>query len=111
MAQRIVDSLDLPMNENVLIAANESIQIRGVLQGLRDIGIKARLLPSARSAMAFLQDRWPAVVVLDKALTDVSSLNLCRAELREEQNGPWFCFYWMTSTINSARSSWGLQIV
>jgi len=66
------------MNENVLIAATESIQTRGVLQALRGIGISAHLLPSARSTMAFLQDRSPAVVVLDKALPDMSGLNLCR---------------------------------
>jgi len=66
------------VNENVLIAATESIQTRGVLQALRGIGISAHLLPSARSTMAFLQDRSPAVVVLDKALPDMSGLNLCR---------------------------------
>jgi two-component system, OmpR family, phosphate regulon response regulator PhoB len=66
------------MRENVLVAANESIYIRGLLQGLRDIGIAANLLPSARSTMAFLQDRSPAVAVLDKALPDMSGLNLCR---------------------------------
>src|ERR1700676_1998407 len=66
------------MNENVLVAANESIHTRGVLQGLRSIGISARLLPSARYTMAFLQDRAAAVVVLDKALPDLSGLNLCR---------------------------------
>ena len=66
------------MNEKVLIAANESIRTRGLLQGLRGIGIAAHLLPSARSTMAFLQDRSPAVVVLDKALPDMSGLNLCR---------------------------------
>ncbi len=98
MARRIVDSLDLPMNENVLIAANESIQIRGVLQGLRGIGIPARLLPSARSAMAFLQDRWPAVVVLDKALTDMSSLNLCRG--RTEGRTKWPLVLLLLDDIN-----------
>jgi two-component system phosphate regulon response regulator PhoB len=66
------------MNENVLVAANESIHTRGVLQGLRGIGISARLLPSAHSTMALLQDRSPAVLVLDKALVDLSGLNLGR---------------------------------
>jgi two-component system phosphate regulon response regulator PhoB len=73
------------MNENVLVAANESIHTRGLLQGLRGIGIAAHLLPSARSTMAFLQDRSPAVVVLDKALPDMSGLNLCRIIKRENR--------------------------
>jgi two-component system, OmpR family, phosphate regulon response regulator PhoB len=66
------------MNENVLVVAHESIHTRGVLQGLRSIGVSARLLPSARSTMALLQDRSPAVLVLDKALADRSGHNLCR---------------------------------
>ena len=71
------------MNENVLVAANESNHTRGLIQGLRGIGIAAHLLPSARSTMAFLQDRSPAVVVLDQALPDMSGLNLCRIIKRE----------------------------
>ena len=66
------------MNENVLVAANESIHTRRVLQGLRGIGISARLLPSAHSTMALLHDRSPAVLVLDKALVDLAGLNLGR---------------------------------
>ena len=66
------------MNENILIVANESIQIRSLLQGLRDIGLPAQLLSDARSMMAFLKDRSPAVVVLDKAIPEMSGLNLCR---------------------------------
>ena len=66
------------MNKSILIVANESIQTRGPLQGLGSIGITAHLLPNARSTMAFLKDRCPAVVVLDKALPDLSGLNLCR---------------------------------
>ena len=42
------------------------------------MGIPAHLLSTARSTMAFLQDRCPAVVVLHKALPDISGLNLCR---------------------------------
>lgn len=66
------------MNKNILIAANESANTKGLLQGLKGMGIPAHLLPSARSTMAFLQGRCPAVVVLDKALHDMSGLNLCR---------------------------------
>ena len=66
------------MNENILIVANESIQIRSLLQGLRDIGLPAQLLSDARSMMAFLKDRSPAVVVLDKAIPEMSGLDLCR---------------------------------
>lgn len=76
------------MNQNVLIAANESIQIRGVLQGLRGIGIPAHLLPNARAAMACVQDRCTAVVVLDKALPDVSVLNLCRIKTEGRTRSP-----------------------
>jgi two-component system, OmpR family, phosphate regulon response regulator PhoB len=66
------------MNENILIVANESIQTRSLLQGLKGIGIPAHLLSDARSMMAFLKDRSPAVVVLDKAIPEMSGLNLCR---------------------------------
>ena len=66
------------MNENILIVANESIQTRSLLQGLRGIDIPAQLLSNARSMMAFLKDRSPAVVVLDKAIPEMSGLDLCR---------------------------------
>src|SRR5277367_3467603 len=66
------------MNKNVLIAANESANTKGLLQGLKGMGIPAHLLSTARSTMAFLQDRCPAAVVIDKALPDMSGLNLCR---------------------------------
>jgi len=66
------------MNKNVLIAANESAHTKGLLQGLKGMGIPAHLLSTARSTMAFLQDQYPAVIVLDKALPDMSGLNLCR---------------------------------
>jgi two-component system phosphate regulon response regulator PhoB len=66
------------MNENILIVANESIQTRSLLQGLTGIGIPAQLLSDARSVMAFLKDCSPAVVVLDKAIPEMSGLNLCR---------------------------------
>ena len=68
---------DLAMNEKILIVANESNQIRGLLQAVRDVGLAARLLPDARSALAVLKDRCPAVVVLDKTLPDMSGLDLC----------------------------------
>jgi two-component system, OmpR family, phosphate regulon response regulator PhoB len=66
------------MNKNVLIAANESAQTRGLLQALNGMGVPAHLLCTARSTMAFLQERCPAVILLDKALPDMSGLNLCR---------------------------------
>src|ERR1700676_3073183 len=66
------------MNKNVLIAANESANTKGLLQGLKGMGIPAHLLCTARSTIAILQDRCPAVVVLDKALPGMSGLNLCR---------------------------------
>jgi hypothetical protein len=51
------------MNKHVLIAANESANTKGLLQGLKGVGIPAHLLPTARSTMAFLQGRcgpkWP----------------------------------------------------
>jgi two-component system, OmpR family, phosphate regulon response regulator PhoB len=73
------------MNENILIVANESIQTKGLFQGLRGIGIPAHLLTNARAAIAFLRDRRPAVVVLDKALPDMPGLNLCRLIKTEAQ--------------------------
>jgi two-component system phosphate regulon response regulator PhoB len=66
------------MNKNVLIAANESAHTKGLLQGLKGMGIPAHLLSTARSTMAFLQDLCPAVIVIDKALPDMSGLSLCR---------------------------------
>ena len=65
-------------NDHILIVANESGQTTGLLRGLRGLGMTADLLPTARSAFAFCKDRGPAVVVLDKALPDLSGLNLCR---------------------------------
>jgi glycosyltransferase A (GT-A) superfamily protein (DUF2064 family) len=50
------------MNKNVLIAANESAHTKGLLHGLKGMGIRAHLLSTARSTMAFLQDRCPAVM-------------------------------------------------
>jgi two-component system, OmpR family, phosphate regulon response regulator PhoB len=66
------------MNENVLIVANQSLQTKGLFQALRSLGVHPHLLPDARSAMVYLKDRCPTVVVLDKALPDMSGLNLCR---------------------------------
>jgi two-component system, OmpR family, phosphate regulon response regulator PhoB len=66
------------MNKNVLIAANGSAYTRGLFQALNRMGIPAHLLSTARATMAFLQDQCPAVIVLDKALPDMSGLNLCR---------------------------------
>jgi two-component system, OmpR family, phosphate regulon response regulator PhoB len=75
-----------PMNENILIVANESLPTKGLLQGLRGIGISPHLLSHARSAMAFLKDHHPAVIVLEKSLPDMSGLNLCRAIKMEERS-------------------------
>jgi two-component system, OmpR family, phosphate regulon response regulator PhoB len=72
------------MNENILIVAHESIQIRSLLQGLRGIGLPAHLLTGARSSIAWLKDRRPAVIVIDKALSDMSGLDLCRIIKSEE---------------------------
>jgi DNA-binding NtrC family response regulator len=60
------------MNKSVLIVANESAHTKGLLHVLRGMGIPAHLLSTARSTTAFLQDRCPAVIVLDKALPDMS---------------------------------------
>jgi hypothetical protein len=46
------------MNDKILIVANESIQIRGFLQAVRDVGLAARLLPDTRSTLAVLKDRF-----------------------------------------------------
>jgi len=66
------------INDHILIVANESGQTTGLLRGLRGLELTADLLPTARSAFAFCKDRCPAVVVLDKALPDMSGLSLCR---------------------------------
>jgi two-component system OmpR family response regulator len=73
------------MNENILIVAHESIQTRSLLQGLRGIGLPAHLLPGARTSIAWLKDRRPAVLVIDKALSDMSGLDLCRIIKSEER--------------------------
>ena len=73
------------MNEHILIVADESTQTQGLLQGLRGLALPAHLLPTGRAAMAFLKDRRPAVVVLDKALPDLSGLNLCRVIKADER--------------------------
>ena len=78
------------MNKSVLIAANESANTKGLLQGLKGVGIPAHLLSTAHSTMAFLQDRCPAVLVLDKALPDISGLNLCRLIKTEGSTVPAF---------------------
>jgi two-component system, OmpR family, phosphate regulon response regulator PhoB len=66
------------MYENVLIVGNDSIQTRTFVQAVRGVGLAARLLPDAGSTLAVLKDRCLAVVVLDKALPDMSGLDLCR---------------------------------
>ena len=56
-----------------------------------------QITPNARSAMAFLKDRCPAVVVLDKALPDISGLNLLRIiKTQGRTRSTFILFYWMT---------------
>jgi two-component system, OmpR family, phosphate regulon response regulator PhoB len=66
------------MNQNILIVAKESVQTHGLVRGLRGVSFPTHLLPDARSTLALLKDWCPAVVVLDKALPDLSGLDLCR---------------------------------
>jgi two-component system phosphate regulon response regulator PhoB len=68
----------LSMNQNILIVADESVQTQGLLRGLRGVSLPAHLLPDARSTLALLKNWCPAVVVIDKALPDLSGLDLCR---------------------------------
>jgi two-component system phosphate regulon response regulator PhoB len=69
---------DFWMNDKILIAANESIQTRDLVQGLRGVSLYAHLLPDARSILSLLKDRSVALVVLDNALPDMSGVELCR---------------------------------
>jgi two-component system, OmpR family, phosphate regulon response regulator PhoB len=87
-----VVSADFPMNDHILIVANESIHTKALLQGLRGIGSPAHLLTTARAAIAFLKDRCPAVIILDKALPDMSGLNLCRIVKSEGRTKSTFVF-------------------
>jgi two-component system, OmpR family, phosphate regulon response regulator PhoB len=80
------------MNDHILIVANESIQTAALLQGLCGIGAPVHLLPNARSAIAFLKDRCPAVVVLEKTLPDMSGLSLCRIIKAEGRTRSTFVF-------------------
>ncbi len=66
------------MNQNILIVANESVQAQGLVRGLRGVSLPTHLLPDARSTIALLKNWCPAVVVLDRALPDLSGLELCR---------------------------------
>jgi two-component system, OmpR family, phosphate regulon response regulator PhoB len=74
----LIEYSDFAMNENILFVGNDSIQTRGFVQAVRGVGLAARLLPDAGSTLAMLKDRCLAVVVLDKALPDMSGLDLCR---------------------------------
>jgi two-component system, OmpR family, phosphate regulon response regulator PhoB len=80
------------MNDHILIVANESIQTKSLLQGLKGIGTPVHLLSTARSTIAFLKVRCPAVIVLDKALPDMSGLNLCRIIKSDERTRSIFVF-------------------
>ena len=78
------------MNQNILIVANESLQTQGLIRGLRGVSLPAHLLPDARSALALLKNWCPAVIVLDKALPDLSGLELCRIIKRESSTSSIF---------------------
>jgi two-component system phosphate regulon response regulator PhoB len=81
------------MNDHILIVANESIQTTGLLKGLQAIGgALVHWLPSARSTIAYLKDRCPAIVVLDQALPDMSGINLCRLIKTEGRTKSAFIF-------------------
>jgi two-component system, OmpR family, phosphate regulon response regulator PhoB len=67
------------LNNTILIVANDSIQIRGLVQGLKGTGFHAHPLPDARSALFFLKDRFPPAVIIDCPLPEISGLQLCRA--------------------------------
>ena len=71
------------MNQNILIVANESLQAQGLIRGLRGVSLPTHLVPDARSTLAWLKNWCPAVVVLDKALPDLSGLELCRIIKKE----------------------------
>jgi two-component system phosphate regulon response regulator PhoB len=75
---RLIVYIHLAMNQNILIVANESVQTQGLARGLRGVGLPTRLLPDARSTLAFLKNCWPAIAVIEKALPDLSGLDLCR---------------------------------
>lgn len=66
------------MNQNILIAAKESAQTQGLVRGLRADGFVTHLVSDARSAFVLLKNWSPAVVVIDRALPDLSGLELCR---------------------------------
>jgi len=66
------------MNQNILIVANESVQTQGVVRGLRGVSLPTHLLPDARSTLALLKNWCPAVIVIDRALPDLSGLDLSR---------------------------------
>jgi len=71
------------MNQNILIVANESLPVQGLIRGLRGVSLPTHLVPDARSTLAWLKNWRPAVVVLDKALPDLSGLELCRIIKKE----------------------------
>jgi DNA-binding response OmpR family regulator len=80
------------MNQNILIVADESVQTQGLLRGLGGVSLPAHLLPDARSTLALLKNWCPAVVVIDKALPDLSGLDLCRIIKSESRTPINFCF-------------------
>src|SRR5207249_1123645 len=76
---KLVAYRHFPMNENILVVADQSIQIRGLVHQLRAAGFSAYLLPNAHSTIAVLKDRCPVLILADKFLPDMSGIDLCRA--------------------------------
>jgi two-component system, OmpR family, phosphate regulon response regulator PhoB len=66
------------MNEQVIITAKGSTETRNLIQGLKSIGIRARLLTDGRAALDMVEDQRPAVIVIDSQFPDRSGLDLCR---------------------------------
>jgi two-component system, OmpR family, phosphate regulon response regulator PhoB len=66
------------MNEQVIIIAKGSTETRNLVQGLKSIGIRARLLTDGRAALEMVEDQRPAVIVIDSQFPDRSGLDLCR---------------------------------
>ena len=80
------------MNQNILIVASESVQIQGLVRGLRGASFSTHLLPDARSTLGLLRNWMPAAVIIDKALPDLSGFDLCRIIKSESRTLSIFVF-------------------